>query len=72
MEIKKGVKEAVEFVEKKTGIDLPDEKIEKTVSKVATKDNLEKAKEMVSKVATKENIEKVKDKVEDIVEKIKK
>lgn len=56
MEIKKGIKEAVEFVEKKTGIDLPDEKIEKTVSKVATKDN----------------IEKVKDKVEDIVEKIKK
>ena len=57
---------------KKTGIDLPDEKIEKTVSKVATKENIEKAKDMVSKVATKENIEKVKEKVEDIVEKIKK
>ncbi|WP_294754006.1 hypothetical protein [uncultured Ruminococcus sp.] len=66
------IKKAVELVEKKTGIDLPDEKIEKTVSKVATKENIEKAKDMVSKVATKENIEKVKDKVEDIVDKFKK
>ncbi|EWM52995.1 hypothetical protein [Ruminococcus flavefaciens] len=66
------IKKAVEMVEKKTGIDLPDEKIEKTVSKVATKENIDKAKDMISKVATKENIEKVKDKVEDIVEKIKK
>ena len=66
------IKKAVEAVEKKTGIDLPDEKIEKTVSKVATKDKIDKAKDMISKVATKENIEKVKDKVEDIVEKIKK
>ncbi|MBR6968321.1 MAG: hypothetical protein IKH78_07265 [Ruminococcus sp.] len=66
------IKKAVELVEKKTGIDLPDDKIEKTVSKVATKDNIDKAKDLVSKVATKENIEKVKDTVGDIVEKIKK
>jgi acyl carrier protein len=64
MEIKKTVK----AIEKKTGIDLPDEKIEK----LATKENLEKAKDMISKVATKENVEKVKDKVGDIVDKIKK
>ena len=29
------IKKAVELVEKKTGIDLPDEKIEKTVSQQA-------------------------------------
>ena len=62
------IKKAVEAVEKKTGIDLPDEKIEK----LASKENIEKAKDMIGKVATKENIAKVKDKVEDIVEKIKK
>lgn len=66
------IKKAIETVEKKTGIDLPDDKIEKTVSKVATKDNIDKAKDMISKVATKENIEKVKDTVGDIVDKIKK
>ena len=38
MDIKDGVKTAVEMVEKKTGIDLPDEKIEKAVTKAATKD----------------------------------
>ena len=62
------IKKAVELVEKKTGIDLPDDKIEETVSKVATKDNIDKAKDLVGKVATKENLEKVKD----IVDKIKK
>lgn len=50
------IKGAVEAIEKKTGIDLPDEKIASTVKKVATK----------------ENLEKVKDKVEDVVDKIKK
>ena len=49
-----------------------DEKIEKTISKVATKENIDKVKDVVGKVATKENLGKVKDKVEDIVEKIKK
>ncbi|MBR1824486.1 MAG: hypothetical protein IJ779_09690 [Ruminococcus sp.] len=72
MDIKDGVKTAVEIVEKKTGIDLPDEKIQNTVSKVATKDNIDKAKDVVKKVATKENIEKAKDVIEDVVEKIKK
>ena len=66
------IKKAVEAVEKKTGIDLPDEKIEKTISKVATKENIDKVKDVAGKVATKENLEKVKDKVEDIVEKVKK
>ena len=72
MDVKDGVKTAVKVVEKKTGIDLPDEKIEKAVEKVATKDNIEKAKDVVKKVATKENIEKAKDVLEDVVEKIKK
>lgn len=53
MEIKKGVKDAVELVEKKTGIDLPDEKLEKTVEKVATKENLDKAKDIISGVVDK-------------------
>ena len=52
MEIK-GIKSAVEIVEKKTGIDLPDEKIEKAVKKVATKENLEKAKDVIEDVAKK-------------------
>ncbi len=52
MEIK-GVKEAVELVEKKTGVDLPDEKIEKTVKQVATKENLEKAKDALGDVVDK-------------------
>jgi len=72
MDIKDGVKTAVEMVEKKTGIDLPDEKIQKTVEKVATKENIDKAKDVVKKVATKENMEKAKDVIEDVVEKIKK
>ncbi len=72
MDIKDGVKTAVEMLEKKTGIDLPDEKIEKAVTKAATKDNIDKAKDVVKKVATKENIEKAKDVLEDVVEKIKK
>ena len=55
MEIK-GIKEAVELVEKKTGIDLPEEKVEAAVKKVATKKNIEKAKDVL----------------EDVVEKIKK
>ena len=52
MEIK-GVKEAVELVEKKTGVDLPDEKIEKTIKQVATKENLEKAKDALGDVVDK-------------------
>ena len=72
MDIKDGVKTAVEMVEKKTGIDLPDDQIEKAVTKAATKDNIDKAKDVVKKVATKENIEKAKDVLEDVVEKIKK
>lgn len=72
MDIKDGVKAAVEVVEKKTGIDLPDDKIEKAVTKAATKDNIDKAKDVVKKVATKENIEKAKDVIEDVVEKINK
>ena len=35
------IKKAIETVEKKTGIDLPDEKIEK----IATKENIDKARE---------------------------
>ena len=72
MDVKDGVKTAVKIVEKKTGIDLPDEKIEKVVEKAATKENIDKAKEVVKKVATKENIEKAKDVIEDVVEKINK
>ena len=78
MDIKKAAdslikdKDPVKAVEKATGVDLPDEKIEKAVEKVATKDNIEKAKDVVKKVATKENIEKAKDVIEDVVEKIKK
>lgn len=53
MEIKKGIKDAVDLVEKKTGIDLPDEKIEKTVEKVATKENIEKAKDILGDVVDK-------------------
>ena len=52
MDIKDGVKTAVEMVEKKTGIDLPDEKIEKAVTKAATKD-IEKAKDVLEDVVEK-------------------
>ena len=43
------IKKAIETVEKKTGIDLPDEKI----MKVATKENLDKVKDKVGDIVEK-------------------
>lgn len=58
MGIKAKVRSAVKAVEKKTGIDFPDEQIGSAVSKAASKGNIEKAKVVVHKVANKENLEK--------------
>lgn len=52
MEIK-GIQKAVEAVEKKTGIDIPEDKIADTAKKLATKENVEMVKEKIGDVAKK-------------------